>query len=133
MAGVKAEEIARSVLKDCVGLQWDEHTGSITITPHSFVLCIQAAIARNALPAPEKMFPIQRYGGKKIPWSVAEKAYEVYSDRYGNGQSLQRLAERGGFGTCEMDILYPEWRNEVEEIPLLKKRIAELEASLRAE
>lgn len=77
----------------------------------------------------EKLFPVQRYGGKSIPWSVAEKAYEVYSRKYGSSQSLERLAERGGFGVGEMDEFYPNWRNEVEEIPLLKKRIAELEAA----
>lgn len=32
-----------------------------------------------------------------IPWSVAEVAYRAYS----SGQTLERLAERGGFGRDE--------------------------------
>jgi len=45
-----------------------------------------------------------------VPWSVAEKAYEVYSGRYGHDQSLEHLAERCGFGIGEMDDFLPNWR-----------------------
>ena len=62
----------------------------------------------NTNPTPEemaaKMFPIQSSGyGKKhsIPWHLAEKAYETYK-RIGYGsQTLEKLAERGGFGWTE--------------------------------
>lgn len=37
-----------------------------------------------------------------IPWWLAEVAYEYYSKRYGGQQSLERLAERGGFGRKEL-------------------------------
>jgi len=37
-----------------------------------------------------------------IPWWLAEIAYEEYSRVYSNGQSLERLAERGGFGRTEL-------------------------------
>ena len=37
-----------------------------------------------------------------IPWWLAEIAYEYYSKRYGKEQSLERLAERGGFGREEL-------------------------------
>lgn len=37
-----------------------------------------------------------------IPWWLAEKAYEGYVARFGNSQSLERLAERGGFGRREL-------------------------------
>jgi len=37
-----------------------------------------------------------------IPWWLAEIAYEYYSRLYGNQQSLERLAERGGFGRLEL-------------------------------
>ena len=41
-----------------------------------------------------------------IPWWLAEKAYARYVARYGRGQSLERLAERGGFGRQELlDLL----------------------------
>ena len=38
----------------------------------------------------------------KIPWTLAEVVYEGYSQRYGTDQSLERLAERGGFGIIEI-------------------------------
>lgn len=73
----------------------------------------------------EKMFPLQpsrdkRPGPLSIPWSVAEKAYGVYAGLFGRGKTLERLAERGGFGVCEMDTLYPAWRAEVDEITRLR-------------
>ena len=76
----------------------------------------------------ERMFPIQGDFGKpphpmnrtpagQVPWKVAERAYEVYSPLYGTDQSLERLAERAGFGWGELGILlathrYPKsmWR-----------------------
>jgi len=45
-----------------------------------------------------------------IPWRIAELAYAAYSSRFGTDQTLQRLAERGGFGAGEMDTLLPGWR-----------------------
>jgi hypothetical protein len=54
-------------------------------------------------------FPIQGgvvgrndYRPSQIPWWLAEEAYKVYSRREGAGQSLERLAERGGFGREEL-------------------------------
>lgn len=37
-----------------------------------------------------------------IPWWLAEEAYKYYAEKYGTGQSLERLAERGGFGRWEL-------------------------------
>lgn len=75
-----------------------------------------------------KEFPLQTQrdcppGPRQIPWSVAEKAYGEYSRLYGSGQSLERLAERGGFGWGEMDKLYPAWRKEIDEICVLKNAL----------
>lgn len=77
----------------------------------------------------EKLFPVMP--SKKhtahplrIPWSVAEKAYSTYSKQYGNGQSLERLAERGGFSEGEMDEFHPQWRAEVSELEQLKLKLA---------
>lgn len=72
-----------------------------------------------------RMFPIQSERGAQphptqIPWSVADRAYSVYRAKYGSEQSLERLAERGGFGPGEMDIFLPGWREEVSEINRLK-------------
>lgn len=55
-------------------------------------------------------FPIQGGGSVRgkgelgptvIPWWLAEVAYEYYHSRW-PGQSLERLAERGGFGREEL-------------------------------
>ena len=46
-----------------------------------------------------KPFPIQ--DGGTIPWWLAEKAYAFYHEQW-PGQSLERLAERGGFGVREL-------------------------------
>lgn len=40
-----------------------------------------------------------------IPWWLADVAYKAYTERYGSGQSLERLAERGGFGRDELLML----------------------------
>lgn len=47
----------------------------------------------------ERLFPIQ--GGGFVRWTDAERAYDYYARRYGRSQSLERLAERGGFGWTE--------------------------------
>lgn len=62
-------------------------------------------------------FPLQRIGTPGpawIPWAVAEMAYQSYAAKFGTSQSLERLAERGGFSWSEMDLLLPSWRKLVE-------------------
>lgn len=56
----------------------------------------------------------------RIPWSVAELAYSVYSGRYGSGQSLERLAERGGFHASEMDEYVPDWRERASDLTSIR-------------
>lgn len=67
-----------------------------------------------------RAFPIQAtaghgYPARSVEWSVAERAYAVYSAMYGTQQSLERLAERGGFDNSELDVflrMYDEgWHN----------------------
>jgi hypothetical protein len=82
------------------------------------------------------MFQIQSQHGAKphplwIPWSVAELAYSVYSGKYGRSQSLETLAERGGFGPGEMDEFLPDWRERCDEIMRLKVALDKL-AGLQA-
>jgi hypothetical protein len=84
-----------------------------------------------------RLFPIQSQRGAAphpllIPWSVAEKAYSVYSAQFGRGQSLERLAERGGFGPGEMDMYVPGWRDECSEIVRLLASHAALVAACEA-
>ncbi len=37
-----------------------------------------------------------------IPWWLAAEAYKSYVAQFGDSQSLERLAERGGFGRNEL-------------------------------
>ena len=65
------------------------------------------------LEADIKPFPMQ--DGPDITWATARKVYELYSELYGNGQSLERIAERCGFGWKEVagmqhKILFPHRR-----------------------
>ncbi len=51
-------------------------------------------------------FPIQtdaRYlKTQTIPWEYAQEAYKEYTALFGAGQSLERIAARGGFGMEEI-------------------------------
>lgn len=40
-----------------------------------------------------------------IPWWLAEEAYHYYAECFGDSQSLERLAERSGFGRDELLLL----------------------------
>ncbi len=65
-------------------------------------------------PKPDtRPFPIQGgmepgsgwYGASEIPWWLAEEAYAYYVALGHGDQSLERLAERGGFGRKELLLL----------------------------
>jgi hypothetical protein len=66
-----------------------------------------------------KVFPVLNQPfrrGKRIetvPWSVGECAYKEYSRRYGKSQSIERIAERGGFSESELDLFCPGWRDQI--------------------
>lgn len=74
-----------------------------------------------------RWFPLQRElstsavkaGPLLIPWVVAEKAYAEYVKQHGTRQSMERLAQRGGFGWGEMDRLHPDWREECDTVKVL--------------
>jgi len=95
------------------------------------------AEARAAIEGePPRKFPIQK--ATPIPWSLAERAYRTYAEHYGRQQSLERLAERGGFGWSEFLHLYygdttyakkeeMQARWDADELAQTKLRIAELE------
>lgn len=74
-----------------------------------------ACVRRVRAAFPE--FPLQvtrdtktKPGPVSVPWVVAERAWAAYSQIYGRDQSVERLAERGGFDWAEMDRLFPGWR-----------------------
>lgn len=51
-----------------------------------------------------KRFPIQDVG--TVSWAAAEHAYRNYVRHYGNDQSLERIAQRGGFALGEFADLF---------------------------
>jgi hypothetical protein len=78
-------------------------------------------------------FPLQvdrnypRPGPITAPWSVAEKAWAVYAGKHGTQQSVERLAQRGGFAWSEMDFFYPAWREETDELLKLRGQLQSVE------
>jgi SMC interacting uncharacterized protein involved in chromosome segregation len=76
----------------------------------------------------ERQCPVIK--GGFIPWSVAELVYIEYAQKHGSSQSLERIAERGGFGYEELDSLLPNWREHrsgAYEITSLRAKVEELE------
>lgn len=73
--------------------------------------------------------PVQGYSAG-IPWSLHLRAWDAYAKLYGRQQSAERLAERGGFGTTELDEFVPGWRDEVSEITSLRAENERLRALL---
>jgi len=69
-------------------------------------------------------------GHEAIPWAVHLRIYEQYAKRFGTNQSAMRVAERGGFSVEEADKLYPAWRDECEELLILRARVKRLEIDL---
>lgn len=55
-----------------------------------------------------KRFPMQ--DGPDIDWVAAREIYELYSALYGTQQSLERLAERGGFGWSEVGMIIVRYK-----------------------
>ena len=43
--------------------------------------------------------------GGSVPWAVHVQAFEVYRGKFGESQSAERIAERGGFGYRELQCL----------------------------
>ena len=43
--------------------------------------------------------------GPDIDWVTAEKIHVMYKALYANGQTLEKLAERGGFGWREVSYM----------------------------
>ena len=52
---------------------------------------------------PSRRFPM--LDGPDIDWATAEKIYEIYSVLHTNRQTLERIAERGGFGWGEVKLM----------------------------
>jgi hypothetical protein len=76
---------------------------------------------------PGLTFPIQadadaRKPATVIPWWLAEEAYTQYASMMGTAQTLERLAERGGFGRKELLDLLAGGRGDGAEIDRVRAR-----------
>lgn len=67
-------------------------------------------------------------GPARIAWGTAELAYSAYAARYGGGQTLERLSERGGFHASELDTFLPGWRDREDELVQLRVKLSRAEA-----
>ena len=75
---------------------------------HQRWMAWQAAYAQERRAGMGRLFPMQN--GPSIPWWLAEVIYAGYSAWYGTNQSLERMAERHGFGWAEVEILWDKRR-----------------------
>lgn len=97
------QEVAR--LRDALQKAMDEYDKGGKCW-HSCEIAGAMRAALSATPDPvctdtERRFPMQY--GPSIPWSFAELLYVGYSACYGDKQSLEGLAQRGGFGWSEIE------------------------------
>lgn len=95
----------------------------------------EICIARVRARFPE--FPLQtnrqgQPGPVSVPWVVAERAWARYSQLYGRDQSVEHLAQRGGFSWGEMDDLFPGWRGAVDEWVNLRRQLADAQRDASA-
>lgn len=75
-----------------------------------------------------KIAPVQGFAAG-IPWAMHLRAYDAYCKMYGPQKALIEGWCRGGFGTSELDMFIPGWREELSEVEQLR---AELTAALAA-
>ena len=66
--------------------------------------CICGLTRLDSIPNNDQSFPMQ--DGPNIPVFLAEQIYEVYRSLYGDGQGLQVIASRGGFGWDEVAYMW---------------------------
>lgn len=82
--------------------------------------------------AKEKLAPVQGYSAG-IPWAMHLRAYDAYCKRYSAQPALIDLEGRncrGGFGTKELDMFIPGWREELSEFHQLRNTPATTTALL---
>lgn len=97
--------------KDCIcgdgrRTEWDEMEG---LRRRCFELEDENERLRSAPGiAAARVFPM--LNGPPIPWSLARVIYAGYSHLYGNQQTLERIAERGGFGWNEVAMMWNDHR-----------------------
>ena len=87
------------------------------------------AMPEQAEPVKEKRAPVQGFAGG-IPWDMHLRAYDAYCKKWSPQKALIEGGCRGGFGTNELDMFIPGWREELSERTALLARVAELEARI---
>lgn len=79
----------------------------------------QLQAENTRLRAERKLAPVQGYSAG-IPWAMHLRAYDAYCKKHGEQQALIEGWCRGGFGTGELDMFIPGWRDELSELTKLK-------------
>jgi hypothetical protein len=86
-----------------------EHAAMVALLNAGPALLADAEALATIEPAHvARTFPLMTDDSRRIgyiKWSVAEEAYREYARQFGTSQSLERLAERGGFGLRELAML----------------------------
>lgn len=88
------------------------------------------APAVTVKPLDEKRAPVQGYS-PGIPWELHLRAYDAYCKKWSPQPALIDLEGRncrGGFGTGELDMFVPHWREWVDENNNLRAEISRLSA-----
>ena len=82
--------------------------------------CLELETTAEQLKGRPILAPVQGFP-RRIPWDMHLQAWESYARKYGTDQSPQRIAERGGFGTTELDAFIPGWRQELDAFSALEE------------
>jgi hypothetical protein len=80
------------------------------------------------VPVKPKIAPVQGYSAG-IPWEMHMRAYDAYKKKYGAQPAMIDLEGRncrGGFGTGELDMFIPGWREELSLVTKLNEEIVQL-------
>lgn len=104
MTEQKLSDGMRRAAKNWLSAEWNVPT--VVARWANEAAALEAELARLR----ERQFPMQ--DGPAIPWSMAERIYFVYADLFGTDQSLERLAERGGFFWGEIPILRRDYQRK---------------------
>lgn len=112
-----SEEGMEQLTKECMLQGWRAAIAALPLP----------VMPEQAEPVKEKRAPVQGFAGG-IPWDMHLRAYDAYCKKWSPQKALIEGGCRGGFGTNELDMFIPGWREELSERTALLARVAELEA-----
>lgn len=109
-----AEKVARVKARVCAGCMGTGLAGARVNCKScggSGVVIVEG-VAQPSVMIPDELprvAPVQGEWKKRpagtVPWIVHMEAFDTYRKKFGNGQSAERIAERGGFSYREMQCL----------------------------